>query len=92
MNLEKADGSHLTRLSTMHDDVKPVSHCGQNKICLHIDGLPLHGGLYVTSMRLFDTTNGKTIDVHAHRYPFMIIEPENTEQTLYLKHNWSCSE
>lgn len=90
VNFERADGSHITRLSTMYDNIKLPSHAGRQTVSIFMDGFPFYGGEYLISMRLFDISNGKTIDFHNHRYPFMIIGPENTDQTFYLQHKWSC--
>ncbi|MGE3539932.1 MAG: ABC transporter ATP-binding protein [Candidatus Tectimicrobiota bacterium] len=88
MNIEKADGSHIARLTTMQDKVSPPAQIGKNTLHLSIDGLPFHGGDYVISLRLFDTVSGQSIDVHRHRYPLVVLGPEHDEQVIYIQHKW----
>ena len=83
---------NLLSVNSGRDGLMFDAPVGQHRVTLALPGIPLSGGHYFWSVRMWDADRG-TIELDTpFRFPMVITDDEPATGTLSLEHKWSFDE
>lgn len=86
------DGTYITGIHTVHDEIKPVLNRNEGTISLLFDELPLLAGIYKITVGVCpDNRWDRPYDVRSQQFTFKVQSSKKYDGFVLFHHNWEIA-
>jgi hypothetical protein len=90
LNLRSAVGTALMSLNSGRDEAGISLQAGENRIELHLDSLPLSGGVYFWGVRVWDVDRLASELDSSRSFPLTVDDGGRSSGAAYCGRTWRC--